>query len=119
MDVVAVTKYAKLSPSKARDLARRMTGLSVAEALGVVDFSERKAATMLRKTLRSAIANAEHNAKLSADDLRVKSAVVDDGPSVGRYWARARGMVRRITRRTCHLRVVLTDGVEEEAKQDS
>lgn len=119
MDVVAITKYAKLSPSKARDFARRMTGLPVSEALGVVDFSERKAAVMLRKTLRSAIANAENNAKLSADDLRVKSAIVEDGPMVGRYWARARGMVRRIQRRTCHLRVVLTDGVEEEAEQDS
>jgi len=119
MDVVSVTKFAKLSPLKARDLARHMTGLPVADALRVVDFSERKAAAFLGKTLRSAIANAENNAKLSADDLTVKSAVVDDGPTMGRYWARSRGMVRQIRRRTCHVRVVLTDGKEEDAGEDS
>ncbi len=110
MDVTAITKFARLSSTKARDLARRIQGMSVAEALKVVDFSERKGATVLGKTLKSAIANAENNSSLSADDLVVKLAVVDQGPSSRRYWSRSRGMVRPIMRRSSHVRVTLSDG---------
>ena len=60
------------------------------------------------------MANAEKNANLSVDDLRVKSAVVEEGPRFRRFWARARGGVRPVRRKMCHLRVVLTDGRESE-----
>lgn len=109
MEVRAETRYTRLSPSKARDLAAAIRGKTVAVALGIVSFSERKAAQAIRKTLKSAIANAQNNAELSADDLFVKDAVIDLGPTSGRFWARARGMASPIKRRTSHVRIVLTD----------
>jgi large subunit ribosomal protein L22 len=117
MDVAATTKYARVSSTKVRDLARRMAGLPVSEALQIAEFNERKGARLLGKTLKSAIANAENNAKLSVNDLRVKVAVVEEGPGMRRYWARARGMVSPVRKRTCHVRIVLTDGKEEQAAE--
>ena len=113
MDVVATTKYVRLSPAKARDLAAIVQGLPVAEALKMTQFSPRKAAFYIGKTLKSAIANAENNAKLAVDELRVKETVINDGPRLRRYWPRARGSASPIMKRTCHIRVVLTDGKEE------
>jgi large subunit ribosomal protein L22 len=110
MEVKAVTKYVRLSPRKARDMARAIQGLPVAEAIKAVEFSERKAARQLEKTIRSAVANAENNAKLSADDLRVKEAMIGEGPAMKRFWARSRGMVSRIRKRTSHITIVLSDG---------
>lgn len=112
MDVTAVTKFARLSPLKIRDLVRRVQGLPVADALKITDLSERKGALLLGKTLKSAIANAENNARLSVDEMVVKKAVIEDGPRLKRFWPRARGSASRILKRTCHIRVVLTDGVE-------
>ena len=114
MDVTAITKYARMSHSKVRDLARRVQGLPVAEALKVTDLSERKGAFLLGKTLKSAVANAENNAHLSVDELVVKTAVVEDGPAMKRFWPRARGSAGRVDKRMCHIRVVLTDGVERD-----
>jgi large subunit ribosomal protein L22 len=110
MDVMALTKHVRMSPSKARDLARAIEGRPVAEALKVTEFSERKAALYIGKTLKSAIANAENNAGLSADKLIVKKAAVEQGPSLKRWWARARGSASPILRRTSHVRIILTDG---------
>lgn len=114
MDVSATTKYVRMSASKARDLARRLRGLAVGEALQVVELSARKGGRNLHKTLKSAIANAENNSDLSVNDLTVKEAVVDEGPVLKRYWPRARGAASPIFKRTCHMRVVLTDGKSEE-----
>ncbi|MDD4872727.1 MAG: 50S ribosomal protein L22 [Kiritimatiellae bacterium] len=110
MDVIAKAKYVKMPASKVRDLAERMRGLSVSEALKVTDFSERKGAFHLGKVLKSAIANAEKNAKLTAADLKVKDAIVDEGPAIKRFWPRPRGTVSPILRRTCHIKIILTDG---------
>jgi len=118
MDISATTKYARLSALKARDLARRVQGLPAAEALKVTGFSERKAASLIGKTLKSAIANAENRAKLSVDKLRVKEAVIEEGPRLRRSWARSRGSASPILKRMCHIRVVLTDDGEESAVQD-
>lgn len=109
MEVMAVSKFVRMSPSKARDLARAVQGKPVEEALRIVDFNARKAAFWLGKTLRSAIANAENNHSLSADRLYVKMAVVEDGPRMKRYWPRARGMASPILRRMSHVRIVLTN----------
>ncbi|MEI8139088.1 MAG: 50S ribosomal protein L22 [bacterium] len=110
MEVKAITKYVRLSPRKARDMARAIQGMPVAEAIKKVEFSERKAAKQLEKTIRSAVANAENNAKLLADDLRVKEATIGEGPAMKRFWARSRGMVSRIRKRTSHITIVLSDG---------
>ena len=109
MQVEAKTRFVRLSPSKARDLARAIQGRPVAEALRITEFNARKGAVYLGKTLKSAIANAENNAGLSADKLYVGEAVVNPGPVLKRFWPRARGMVSPILRRTSHIRIVLTD----------
>lgn len=109
MEVKAVSKYVRLAPRKAHNMARAIQGLPVGEAIKAVQFSERKASRELAKALRSAVANAENNAKLSADGLKVKEATVNEGPAMKRFWPRARGMVSKIRKRTSHITVVLTD----------
>jgi large subunit ribosomal protein L22 len=109
MEVKAITKYVRMSPSKARDLARAIQGCSVADAVSLTAASKRKAAFQIAKTLKSAIANAENNAELSAENLYVKEAVIQDGPRMKRYWPRARGMVSPILRKSCHVKIVLSD----------
>jgi large subunit ribosomal protein L22 len=109
MDIIATTKYARMSPTKVRDLARALKGLAVPVALKMTEFNARKAAVLLGKTLKSAIANAENNQKLSAENLFVKEAVAETGPVMKRHWPRSRGMVSPIKKRFCHIRVTLTD----------
>ncbi len=109
MEINAKTRFVRMAPSKARDLARAMRGLSVAHALRLVEFSERKAGFQLAKTLKSAIANAENNAKASAEKLFVKEAVIEQGPILKRFWARSRGMVSPVLKRTSHIKITLTD----------
>lgn len=110
MQVMAVTKYVRISPWKVRDLAQEIQGRPAADALNLVNFSERKGAFEVGKTLKSAIANAEHNAGLSADELIVEKAVVEQGPALKRWMPRARGSASAILKRTSHIRIVLTDG---------
>ncbi|MFO7870306.1 MAG: 50S ribosomal protein L22 [Kiritimatiellia bacterium] len=114
MNVSAESKFVRLSPAKARGLVRRMRDISVEEALKITDLSGGKAGRLIGKTLKSAVANARNNAKMDVDKLQVKDAIVNQGPSYRRYWARARGMTRPILRKTCHIKVVLTDGENAE-----
>ena len=115
MEIKAVSKFVRMTPSKARDLTRAITGKSVGEALQVVELNKRKAAACIGKTLKSAIANAENNAELSADKLFVAKAVIENGPSFPRYWPRARGSATPIRKKTAHVRITLTD--EKPAKK--
>jgi large subunit ribosomal protein L22 len=115
MEIKAVSKYVRMSPTKARDLTRAITGLRVGEALQVVEVNKRKAAVNLGKTLKSAIANAENNAELSADKLYVASAVIENGPTIPRFWPRARGSASPIRKKMSHIRITLTD--EKPAKK--
>jgi len=109
MEIRATTKYVRLSPSKARDLARAMKGLSVPKALEITEFTRRKAAFFLGKTLKSAIANAENNNGLMADDLYIQHAAVEEGPLIKRFRPRARGVASPIMKKTSHIKIVLTD----------
>ena len=109
MEIKAVSKYVRMSPTKARDLTRAIQGKSVGEALQVVELNKRKAAVGIGKTLKSAIANAENNAELSADKLFVAKAVIENGPTFPRYWPRARGSATPIRKKTAHVRITLTD----------
>ncbi len=102
----------RISPSKARDLARAIMGQPVPVALQLIEFNERKAARIISKTLHSAIANAENNHGQSADGWTVKTAVVNDGPRLKRSVPRSRGMARPILKRLCHITVTLTDGAK-------
>ena len=116
MDVTAITRFARMSPLKGRALARSVQGLPVADALKVTQFTPGKAAALVGKTLKSAIANAETNAKLSVDDLVVRLAVIEEGPRLRRFWPRARGSASPILKRMAHVRIILTDGKVEEAE---
>lgn len=109
MEIKAVSKYVRLTPTKARDLARAIQGKSVGEALQVVELNKRKAAVCIGKTLKSAIANAENNASLSADQLYVSEAIIENGPTIPRYWPRARGSASPIRKKMSHIRITLTD----------
>ena len=109
MEINAEAKFIRLSPSRARDLARAIQGKPLTEAIKILQFSERKSAFWLNKTLKSAIANAENNAKLSAEKLFVGKAVVEKGPVMKRFWPRSRGMVSPIQKKMSHIKIVLTD----------
>ena len=98
-----------MSPLKARGVADAVRGLTVAEALRVTEFNASKAAAQVGKTLKSAIANAEANEGVSADQLFVKEAYIDGGPGLKRFRPRARGMASGIRKPTSHVTVVLSD----------
>ena len=112
MEVSSTYRYAKISPFKAREITRAIQGLPVSAALDLVAFSPKKAAAMIGKTLKSAIANAENNANLRVDGLVVKEAIVGEGPTLKRMMTRARGSGSKILKRSSHIRVVLTDEIE-------
>lgn len=112
MEVKSTYKYARISPKKARDVARAIQGMPVSAALDALAYTPRKAAHFIGKTLKSAVANAENNHELIADDLTVKEATVGDGPTFKRFKPRARGSAGAIRKRTTHLYIVLTDEVE-------
>lgn len=117
MEVRSIYRYAKISAFKAREVTRTIQGLPVAAALDVVAFSPKKAATMVSKTLKSAVANAENNANLKVDRLVVKEAIVGEGPTMKRMMARARGSGSRILKRTAHIRITLTDDIKIENRE--
>lgn len=109
MEVKATTRNVRMSASKGRDLARAIQGKSVADALRITEFSPRKAAFHLGKTLKSAMANAQNNMHLDVDSLFVRLAVFDEGAAMRRFWPRARGSAAPISKQTSHITVVLTD----------
>lgn len=115
MEVKATYKFARISPLKARDVAREVTGMPVSAALDLIRFTPKKAAFLIGKTLKSAMANAENNFDLAADDLVVKSATVTEGPVFKRWKPRARGGAAPIRKRTSHINVILSNEVGEAA----
>jgi large subunit ribosomal protein L22 len=112
MQVTSTTKYARISAFKAREVTREIQGLPVSAALDIVAFSPKKAAGLIAKTLKSAIANAENNADLRAETLVVKEARIGEGPTFKRFQPKARGSAGPIRKRTSHIRIVLTDEIE-------
>jgi large subunit ribosomal protein L22 len=117
MEVRSTYKYARISPFKVREITREIQGLPVSAALDVLAFTPKKAAFLINKTLKSAIANAENNANLKADGLVVKEAIVGEGPTLKRIMARARGSASRILKRTSHIRIVLSDEIPIETRE--
>jgi len=117
MEVRSIYRYAKVSPFKVREVTREIQGLPVSAALDLVAFSPKKAATLVNKTLKSAVANAENNANLKVEGLVVKEAVVGEGPTMKRMMARARGSGSRILKRTSHIRIILTDEIKVETRE--
>ena len=107
--VRAHAKWVRTSARKARVVAEHIRGRSVPEARAVLAFTQRAAARDIEKVLASAVANAESRPDLGwhGDDLYVSSVTVDEGPTLKRWRARARGRVARIKKRTCHITVTL------------
>jgi ribosomal protein L22 len=106
--VRASARYVRVTPRKARLVADQVRGLSVPEAQTLLAFSTRGASRDFAKLINSAAANAENNHDLVADDLRVAEVLVDEGPTLKRWRARARGRASRIEKRTSHLTIALT-----------
>ncbi len=109
MEAVARTRFVRISAQKARLVADLIRGRKVEEALSVLDHTPKRAARIVAKTLRSAVANAENNYDLDVDRLVVKRAFVDEGPTYKRIRPRAQGRATRIFKRTSHVTVVLDE----------
>src|SRR5581483_9215722 len=105
--VRAYAKYVRSSARKARLVTDEIRGRSVPEARTILAFSPRAVARDVEKVLRSAVANAEANNGWNGDELYVLTAYADEGPTLKRWRARARGRVARIKKRTCHITVQL------------
>jgi large subunit ribosomal protein L22 len=109
MQVTAILRGTRLSAQKGRLVADQIRGLPVDRALNILAFSPKKGATLIKKVLESAIANAEHNEGADIDTLKVKTIYVDKGPSLKRFTARAKGRGNRIEKQTCHITVTVGD----------
>ena len=119
MQIKSIYRGARISAFKAREVTREIQGLSVAAALDVVAFSPKKAAALVAKTLKSAIANAENNNNLRAADLVVCEATVGEGPTFKRFQPKARGSAGPIRKRTSHIRIVLSDDSDVKSRSSA
>lgn len=109
MEVAATLRYARISPQKCRLVADQIRGKSVSDALNILRFSPKKAASMMRKILESAIANAEHNYGADIDELRISVVEINGAPLYTRYRARAKGRGTQIIKRNSHITVRVAD----------
>jgi large subunit ribosomal protein L22 len=109
MEVKAVAKYVRISPTKVRKVAREVKGKSVEDALSILGFMPQRSARVLGKIISSAVANADQKPDIEVDNLSVANIVVNQGPSLKRFRARAMGRATRILKRTSHITVVLAE----------
>ena len=110
--VNAIARYVRVSPRKAGDMAALIRGKKVKEAKAILKLSPRHAAKLVGKVLDSAVANAENNNDLDADDLYVVQAYVNGGPTLKRFRPRAMGRASRIRKRTSHITVSVDEKKE-------
>lgn len=108
MEARAVARYVRVAPRKARLVVDLIRGKSVDDARAILRFSPRAAAEIIEKVLNSAVANAERNLHVKAEDLLVGRTFVDEGPTLKRIRPRAMGRASRINKRTSHITVVVT-----------
>jgi large subunit ribosomal protein L22 len=119
MEARAVTRFVVMSPRKAKLTADLINGKPVNEAVAILRYTPRRAAAVIAKTLKSAIANAidkEGSGKLDTDDLYVKNAVIDPGPIMPRWRPRAFGRASRIRKRMSHIKVTVSTEMPEAFK---
>ncbi len=112
MQVQSTYRYARISAFKAREVTKEIQGLPATDALSLLQFTPKKAALLIVKTLKSAIANAENNNNLRTENLVVQEAVVGEGPTLKRFRPKARGSAGPIRKRTSHIKITLTDEIE-------
>lgn len=109
MQATALHRYARISAQKARLVADLVRGQDVASALQILSFSEKKGADLIKKVVESAIANAENNEGADVDRLKISTIMVDEGPVLKRFRARAKGRGARILKRTSHIQVTVSE----------
>lgn len=109
METKSIARFVRISPQKLRRVVDLVRGHAVEEALGMLDFTPKKGARLVAKTLRSAVANAENNRGLDVDALYVKRVEVGAGPTLKRFMPRAHGRATPIRKRTSHLTVVVDE----------
>lgn len=109
MEVRAVSKYLRISPQKVRKLVDTVKGKPVENGLNILKLMPQKAAALIEKTVRSAVANADQNPDIDVDSLIIRNIIADQGPTLKRFRARARGRGTRILKRTTHITVILTE----------
>ena len=107
MEAKAILRGARISPQKARLVADQVRGMPVGRATNLLQFSDKKAAHLIKKVLLSAVANAENNLGADVDELKVAKIFVDEGAILKRMHARAKGRGSRISKRTSHITVVV------------
>jgi len=112
MEVKAVSKYVRISPQKVRKLVGAVKGKPAEEGLGILKFMPQKAAGIIEKTIRSAVANADQQTGIDVDSLVIRNITADSGPMLKRFRARARGRGARILKRTSHITVILDEDTE-------
>jgi len=110
METKAILRGARISAQKVRLVADQVRGLAVGRATNLLAFSDKKAAHIIKKVLLSAVANAENNDGADVDELKIAKIFVDEGPSLKRFAARAKGRGTRILKRTSHITVVVGTG---------
>jgi large subunit ribosomal protein L22 len=113
----AQARYVRVSASKAREVLDKIRGLDVKAADEMLQFLERDVAIVVRKLLASAVANAEHNDSLAAEELFVSACFADEGPTLKRFRPRARGRASRIRKRTCHITILVKRFSDEELER--
>ncbi len=109
MEAKAVARYVRVTPGKVRLVADLIRDKNVGQALSILKFMPQKGARAIEKVLNSAIANAEHNYDMDVNELYVAKTYIDEGPTLKRWRAKARGRVGRVKRRTSHITVVLQE----------
>lgn len=114
MKARASARYIRQSPYKVRRVLDLVRGLPVRAARDVLEFTNRRASAPISKVLESAVANAEHNHALDAEELSISEAFANEGPTLKRFRPRARGRATRILKRTSHITIVVSDDDETE-----
>ncbi|MDA1273266.1 MAG: 50S ribosomal protein L22 [Verrucomicrobia bacterium] len=109
MEVRSITRNVRMSAQKMREVVRQIQGLPAQKALAILGVVPRKSARLVAKTLKSAIANAENNNGLKPEKLIVKEAVAGQATTLKRFTPKARGSAGPILKRSCHIRIILSE----------
>ncbi len=109
MAASATLRYARMSAQKVRLVADLVRGKDVAKAINILTFNNKKAAEVVKKLLESAVSNAENNEGLDVDLLKISKIFVDQAGGLKRFMARAKGRGNRITKRNCHITIVVDE----------
>nr|BET44522.1 MAG: 50S ribosomal protein L22 [Candidatus Aschnera chinzeii] len=109
METIAIHRYARSSAQKVRLIAKLISGKKVTKALEILTFNNKKAAILIKKVVKSAVANAEHNNGINISDLKISRIYIDNGPMLKRLMPRAKGRADHILKRTSHITVIVSN----------